>query len=517
MAEDEKALLRYRIIAPLCDPDVLWGEKQNLLQELAAKIHQLPGGQERQFSVETIRHWYKLYKKKGFEGLRSNRRSDLGQCRALDQAVAQKACDLKQENPRRTLIKVIDILERENLVDVDSVKKSTLHRLFVQRQLTARVPANKAYWQRYQAEHSNDLWQSDQLHGPEIIDPKKPDRLIRAQLLAWLDDHSRVIAHAQFYAQAQLGALEHSLRRAIQKMGIPKLIYTDNGQIYSAKHLGVVCANLGIRLISATPYAPQGKGKIERFFGYVRSSFLTEVETTPPKTLEGLNQAFWAWLDLHYQNKIHSELQKTPLTVFLTHQERIRRASFEQLREAFLYRETRKVQKDCTFKLGSNYYEVMPALVKQEIEIQFDPDNLGEVKVYLAGTFFQQAKLLRMPPNRAKKETEQPAKVTTGIDYLDRLVKDHQQQQETALYGPVVTENATEFEPLKAMMTRLGFQLGEFCVEAVDRYDQTIPAVARPELEGYLGIIMALKGVDHHVGVYLELLTEMIQKGKLTL
>ena len=516
MAEDEKALFRYRVIAPLCDPDILWGDKQNVLKGIAAKVYQLPGGKERQFSVETIRSWNKCYRKHGFAGLKTTFRADKGRCRALTPEIAKKACELKQENPRRTLIKVIDILEQEKISQPGVVTKSTLHRLFVQQQLTDRIPTSKAYWQRYQAQFSNDLWQSDQMHGPEIVDPKNPERTIRAQLLAWIDDHSRLICHAQFYPQAQLGQLEHSLRKAIQKMGVPKMIYTDNGQIYAAKHLGTVCAHLGVRLIYAKPYCPQGKGKVERFFGHVRSSFMTEVESSPIRTLEALNQAFWAWLELKYQQRVHSEIEKTPLEAFLPHQERIRRVSLDQIREAFLYREPRKVHKDCTFTLGGNYYEVMPALVKQEIEIQYDPDNMEEVKVYLAGTFFQQAKLLRVPPRRPKKEMSPTLKVDTGVNYLERLVTAHQQQQNIELFGPPVSIQNHLVESLVGIMGTLGFTLSEFDRAAVVAYDQQLVPSVRPHLASYLSMIVALKGFNHHIQFYLDKLTEIYTQGGLS-
>jgi len=293
-------------------------------------------------------------------------------------------------------------------------------------------------------------------------------------------------------------------------MGVPKMIYTDNGSIYSAKHLNTACAHLGIRLIYATPYAPQGKGKIERFFGYVRSSFMPEVESSRIRTLEGLNQAFWAWLELKYQQRVHSEIEKTPMEAFLPHKDRIRRASLEQIREAFLYRETRKVHKDCTFQLGGNYYEVMPALVKQEVEIQYDPDNLAEVKVYLAGTFFQQAKLLRVPPRRPKKEVSTIPTVETGINYLERLVAAQRQQQQTELFGPTVS--APDVEPLTETMNRLGFNLNEFEAEVVERYAQQGAPIEEKRLEYHLKVILALKGSEHHVQFYLDKLTEMQQQ-----
>jgi transposase InsO family protein len=50
----------------------------------------------------------------------------------------------------------------------------------------------------------------------------------------------------------------------------PKRLYVDNGAAFHSKQLAVVCAKLGIALIHAKPYKPQGKGKMERWFRTTR-------------------------------------------------------------------------------------------------------------------------------------------------------------------------------------------------------------------------------------------------------
>ncbi|MBU0672999.1 MAG: DDE-type integrase/transposase/recombinase [Candidatus Margulisbacteria bacterium] len=417
MTQNDKALFRYRLIAPLLDPDLKRGEKNTLFAAIAAKTQQLPSGREIKLSRHTIRSWYKRYRKFGFDaGLKNKGRGDRGKSRVIPEEIVQKACDLKIEVPQRTLRTIINILEKEKVVEMGKLTKSTLHRIFQQKHLTEKIPKEKGYWQRYQAEFPNDLWQSDQMYGAYLPDPNDPTKRIKTQLLAWLDDCSRVIPHAQFFFEAKLPNLEHCLRKAIQKMGLPKKIYVDNGQIYSSKHLAVICAHLGIRLMFARPYCPEGKGKIERFFGYVRSSFMPELPVSNILTLEQLNEAFWAWLDLEYQHREHSELKAAPLQAFMAHKEKMRYPTEEELKDAFLYRETRKIHKDCTFQLLGNYYEVMPALVRQEVEIHYDPDAAETVKVYLAGDFFQQSGILRMPPQRrAKEETAGNSNVAPAL------------------------------------------------------------------------------------------------------
>lgn len=516
----DKALFRYRLIAPLLDPDLKRGDKNQLFSAIAGKIYLLPNGRERKFSRETIRDWYKQYRKYGFEGgLKNKGRSDRGKSRVVPEDIIQKACDLKIEVPQRTLRTIINILEKEKMIGTGKLAKSTLHRIFEQKHLTARIPKEKGYWQRYQAELPNDLWQSDQMYGAYLPDPNDPTKKIRTQLLAWLDDCSRVILHAQFFFEAKLPNLEHCLRKAIQKFGLPKKIYVDNGQIYSSKHLAAICAYLGIRLMFARPYCPEGKGKIERFFGYVRSSFMPELAASNIVTLEQLNEAFFAWLELEYQRQEHSGIKAKPLEVFLAHKDKLRYPTEEELKDAFLYREKRKIHKDCTFQLLGNYYEVMPALVRQEVDIRFDPDDPAIVKIYLAGDFFQQAMILRMPPQRrAKEETAGNSNVNTGINYLKRLVTEHKEQKEEFLFGPKVTTSDNRFTlaDLLAILGRsaIGGHLSSFERKEIQKYFDTYGPFDQELAAQTLEKLVELKGTRQHISFYLEKIVAAHQNRK---
>ena len=514
MDKKEKALFRYRLIAPLLDPDLKRGDRKELFNSISGKTHQLPNSAEVKFSRETIRSWYKKYRKSGFEGLHTKIRSDHGKPRTVSEVVAKKACDLKIEVPQRSLVKIISILEKEKIVEPHELSKSTLHRIFQAKQLTAKIPKEKGYWQRYQAEFPNDTWQSDQLFGPSLPDQNDHSKQLKTQLLAWLDDRSRVILHAQFFFDAKLPNLEHCLRKGIQKFGLPKKIYVDNGKIYTSKHLASICANLGIRLMLARPYCPEGKGKIERFFEYVRSSFLIELKVSHILTLEKLNEAFWAWLELEYHRRIHSQLKTTPMEVFMPHKENLRYPLESELKDSFLYRETRKIHKDCTFQLMGNYYEVMPALVHQEIEIRFDPYDIETVKIYLAGDFFQQSQIFRIPPQRREpKVIAEDAKVSTGINYLARLVDEHKEVKETFLFGPKAAASDGRFTltDLLTAIERKGFHLSSFERNEIQKCFDTFGPFNKDQSVKTLENIVQIKGNRQHISFYLEKIVEAHQ------
>src|SRR5690606_17078867 len=114
---------------------------------------------------------------------------------------------------------------------------------------------------------AGDLWMSDVMYGPKIRDAR---RQRQTSLIAFIDDATRVVPFAVFTfsegAITYLSVLEQALRRR----GIPKRLYGDNGAAFRSKQLAVVCAKLGIALIHAKPYKPQGKGYVSHCTSFAR-------------------------------------------------------------------------------------------------------------------------------------------------------------------------------------------------------------------------------------------------------
>jgi transposase InsO family protein len=119
--------------------------------------------------------------------------------------------------------------------------------------------------------------------------------------------NSRFVPYAEFFFDEQLPRLERVLKVAILRRGLPKAIYVDNGPVFHAVQFGAACASLNIKKLHSQPYQPEGRGKIERFFGTVREQFLPEVEAASIQTLDDLNTSLWAWLDQIYHARIHTD------------------------------------------------------------------------------------------------------------------------------------------------------------------------------------------------------------------
>jgi putative transposase len=123
--------------------------------------------------------------------------------------------------------------------------------------LTEQRP--KAY-RRFERAAFGDLWQGDAMHGPTLPDPAQPDQPRQVFLFAFLDDHTRLVPHAQFYWNEQLPRLEDCFKRAILRFGLPLAVYVDRGKVYTSKQFDTICATLGVQRILASPYAPEGNG-----------------------------------------------------------------------------------------------------------------------------------------------------------------------------------------------------------------------------------------------------------------
>lgn len=296
---------------------------------------------------------------------------------------------------------------------------------------SARLLKSNTVYRRFERSHFGDLWQSDAMHGPQLPDPADPTAQRQAFLFAFLDDHTRLIPHAQFYWNEQLPRLEDCLKRAIMRYGCPLAIYADQGQVYRAEQLDAACATLGIQRILARPYSPQAKGKIERFFRFVRSDFIPELALSSVRTLDDLNQCLLAWIEVVYHRKVHSQTGQSPLDRF--HQDTeasVRPVDPLTLRNAFLFRADRRVSKSGDVAFQGNRYTVPGYLVGQTVQLRYDPFDLAVIEIWLNGHYLAQADPAHLQtsiqPGLTPDPTPPAPAPSTGVDYLDWLRQEHQ-------------------------------------------------------------------------------------------
>jgi putative transposase len=438
--ETEIALFRYGLIAPLlfAAPDP--GQLEVALRQVASKTYQIPYSGRCRVSVSTLRRYLALYQAGGFAALHPQPRADKGIVRAFPPEVLDAAIALRAEQPARTTPMLVELLQRDPNLKLDQpINAHTLTTQLRQRGHSRRLlgQASRAY-RRFEREHSNSLWQGDAMVGPWLPDPEVAGKKRRAHLFCFLDDHSRLVPHAEFFWDEALPRLERVLKVAILRRGVPQAIYVDNGQVYSANQFAAACATLGIQRIQTAPYSPESKGKQERFFETVRLQFMPEVEVSQIATLAELNESFWAWLDCIYHRREHRETDQTPLARFQAGLDQVRTVDARALQTAFLWRETRKVRKDATIALQGNTYRVDAHLAGRTLELRFDPFDLSALDLYLDGRHLGRAVVVTQGRQRhlavQRLVTEPPATppAKSSLDYLAALRAEYQQlrQQE---------------------------------------------------------------------------------------
>jgi putative transposase len=422
------ALFRYALIAPLVLETLPRGELTRRAEEIAGRNYEIPYSQRTSLSVDTLLDWALRYRRGGFPALAPQPRCDRGRLRVVPPQLAELIERLKRENPHRTGMTLLRELALVSGTDAPAISPATLYRFLKQRGLTARqllaAPAHK----KFEAERSNQIWQSDMLFGPYI--QRSGGGRMQAFLYAVLDDASRLIPHAQFYPHQGLDAFLDCLRQAVAARGVPIRLYVDNGKVFRSGQLARIAASMGMVIVHTPPYQPQGRGKIERFFRSLREQLLANLDPHRTLALEDLNQRLWVWIEQVYHRSQHSGLGTTPLLRWQRDIEQVRQLPpATDLRRLFFYRLHRLVRRDSTFKLRGQFYEVASHLEGETIEVRFDPLDRSQVEIY----FHEEAHGVARPVNAVvnarlpsiKSAPPSPPE-PTGINFVELLEQKHQ-------------------------------------------------------------------------------------------
>jgi len=368
---EKLALFRYGLIAPLVLEPLARGELTRRAEEIAARHYDIPDSERRAVTVDTLLEWAKRYRHGGFEALAPKPRQDRGQSRTITPQLASLIERLKRENPHRTGTTLLRELALSSGHDEPPLSASTLYRFLKQRGLSERQLLAPPGRKKFEAELANQIWQADMLFGPWVARPGGGRRQVF--LHATLDDASRLIPHAEFYASQGLDAALDCLRQAIAARGIPVRLYIDNAKMYRSPQLARIAASLGMLIIHSRPYQPQGRGKIERCFRTLRDQFLANLDPQRRLSLEELNDRLWAWIEGVYHRSEHSALGTTPLLRWQRDIERVRQLPpATDLGRLFFHRLDRLVRRDSTFLLRNHLYEAPPHLAGQTVEVRFD-------------------------------------------------------------------------------------------------------------------------------------------------
>lgn len=372
MTEEQKkeiAVFRFGVICEFVSGVHLdYGEKERLLGDKCARKWTIPHSGRTRLSRSTILGWVREYNGR-IESLYPKDRSDQGKTRIFSDETASLIIKLRLDTPDTTVYTLIESLEK---ITCKKYSYSSVYRFLHHRGLMKSAhPEDR---RKFEAENPNDLWQSDVMHGPQILYQEK---MRKSYLIAIIDDHSRLITAAGFYLSENLKTYLKVLEQAFLTRGLPRKLYVDNGPAFRSHHLKYVAASLSIALIHARPYKPQGKGKIERWFRTVRLQFLQKFTG---KTLDDLNFSFKNWLNDSYHQTSHSATGQTPFRRFTSAMECIRTAP-PDLKDHFRKTARRKVAKDRTITLNGAIFEAPVALIGRHVDVRYHEDTPQKAEV----------------------------------------------------------------------------------------------------------------------------------------
>jgi putative transposase len=428
---EKTALFRYGLIATLVLEKLSRGELVRRARELASLHYEIPFSERTSVSVGTLLIWARRYRRGGIDALGLKPRKDRGHSRVISPQLAQLIERLKRENPHRagtTLLKELAMSSDDP--HTPPLSAASLYRFLKKNGLTQKQLLAPAAHKKFEAEFANQIWQSDMMFGPYI--PRPGGGKQQAMLYAILDDASRLIPHAQFYADEGLESLLDCMRQGVAARGIPVRLYVDNGKVYRSAQLARIAATLGILIVHTPPYQPEGRGKIERFFRSVREQFLASLDLKLVAGMENLNARLDSWIQTGYHRSVHGGLDNaSPLQRWQRDIERIRQLPpATDVRRLFFYRLDRVVRRDSTFLLQKRFYEAPAHLVTQKVEVRFDPLDPSQADIYSGGIFQGAARIVDPVANGlwiASKPEPAPTPQPTGINYVELL---HQQREE---------------------------------------------------------------------------------------
>ena len=333
---DRWARWRFAIIGPLLAAPPPAGQLRAELQTLADKtwIHPINGTALR-VSFATLERWF--YRARGAQDpvgvLRRCPRADSGRFRRLSAAVIQALQGQYNAHPGWTVQLHYDNLvawAQDQPAGPPLASYSTIRRFMKargwqrQRPPKCQTPGAQQAAQRlqqlevrsYEVEYVHGLWHADFHYGSRRV-LTTSGAWITPLLLCFMDDHSRVVCHLQWYTNETAEVLVHGLSQALQKHGLPRALMTDQGAAMQAEEVSAGLQALSILHEPTLPYSPYQNAKQETFWATLEGRLMAMLEGVNELTLTRLNELTQAWVEQEYHRRQHAELGTTPRRRYL--------------------------------------------------------------------------------------------------------------------------------------------------------------------------------------------------------
>lgn len=374
-------------------------------------------------SVPTLKRWVLDYERKGLAGLAPNYKS-CGRKKLIDEDQEIKAFVMgvltdKPHISNKMMMRAI----RASFSSTRHPSYATVCRYINEWKeknaaLFTAITNPDAYKDKYMVAHGsrsehvtglNQLWEFDSTPVDVLLDGD--DNTRRYNIISCLDVWSR---RAKMYISRSSTAVGVAavFRKALLDWGVPQAIKTDNGADYVSKHVTQIVEALEVDQQLCTPYSPEQKPHVERFFrtfqhgvvellpGYCGhnvverqalesvkafSSRLGEDVIKPSVTPEEFQAFADEWLKNDYEHQVHSALKMSPYEKALSWHGDIRSIRDERALDMLLEPvvDIRVVsKKGIMFDKGVYSAPVLATLIGDPVQLKLDPMDLGQVYVY---------------------------------------------------------------------------------------------------------------------------------------
>lgn len=211
----------------------------------------------------------------------------------------------------------------------------------------------------YEVSYVGGLWHLD-FHYCSRQVLTRDGSWVTPKLCAVMDDHSRLLCHAQWYLSETTQDLVHCYIQALLKRKMPRKTMSDNGSAMTADEFTGGLMRLGIEHDMTLPYSPWQNGKQEFFFSRVESRLIPMLDGVKDLDLVTLNNATQAWIEQEYNRTVNRETGSTPYDRYIKSPRVLRETpSMEELRFSFCVEQGRRQRKsDGTVSIEGKRYEV---------------------------------------------------------------------------------------------------------------------------------------------------------------
>lgn len=370
---------RFSIVGTLLARPPSKGELCKELENLARKHYLDPIKNEPvKFSFSTIERWYykALNAKDPIKALSRKVRSDVDQTKVMTPQILSAlerqyrrysdwSYQLQSDNLTALILEKPDLGTAPSYSSVNRhMKKKGWHKKKsisvnqTQGQIQAKLRLEQREVRGFETEFPGALWHLDFHQGKRLADVN--GEWHTPVCLCVLDDHSRLCCHIQWYLAESSQALYHGLCQAFHKRGLPRSLMTDNGGAMIAHETQNGLGRLGVLHETTLPYSPYQNGKQEKFWDQLEGRLMKMVSRVEPLTLEFLNHATQAWVEVEYNRSHHEEINEAPFERYIKGKDMSRVSPESKTFRFFFTLQEKRTQRqsDGTIKIKNIRFEV---------------------------------------------------------------------------------------------------------------------------------------------------------------